>query len=315
MPKLPRVLLGVLAALALLGACAAPPGAARAAASPADDRPLVLTTFTVIADLARNVAGEHLRVESLLPVGAEVHGYDPKPEDLRRAQEAALVLDNGMGLERWFDQFIDALGAPRVVLSEGVAEIPVAVGAYSGRPNPHAWISPRNAEVYVANTAAAFTALDPAHAADYAANAAAYTAQLRDLHEDALAAVAAVPPARRTLVTCEGAFSYLARDLGLEEAYLWPVNADSEGSPRHVGSVIELVRERGLPATFCESTANDGTAQQVARESGARVAGVLYVDSLSELDGPVPTYLDLVRHDVEVITAGLGAVRAEEEQP
>ncbi len=307
MPKPLRALLGALAAAALLAACGTSPGAASAAAPRPDDRPLVLTTFTVIADLARNVAGEHLRVESLLPAGAEVHGYDPKPEDLRRAQGAVLVLDNGLGLERWFDQFIDALGADRVVLSEGVPEIPVAVGAYAGRPNPHAWISPRGAEVYVANAAAAFSALDPEHADDYAANAAAYTAQLRQVHTEAVAALAGVPEQRRVLVTCEGAFSYLARDLDLEEAYLWPVNADREGSPRHVASVIRLVRDREVPAVFCESTANDGTAQQVARESGSRVAGTLYVDSLSGPDGPVPTYLDLVRHDVEVIAAGLGA--------
>lgn len=305
MPKLLRALAGALAAAVLLAGCGTGTGAAGPAAS-RDDRPLVVTTFTVIADLARTVAGEHLRVVSLLPVGAEVHGYDPKPADLQRAQGAALVLDNGLGLERWFDQFIDALGAPRVVLSEGVEPMPVTQGAYAGQANPHAWISPVNAERYVANAAAAFTRLDPAHARDYAANAAAYTAQLRALHAEVLADLAAIPPAQRVLVTCEGAFSYLARDAGLTEAYLWPVNADSEGSPRHVAGVIELVREREVPAVFCESTANAGTARQVARESGARLAGVLYVDSLSGPDGPVPTYLDLVRHDVDVVVAGLG---------
>ncbi len=304
MPKLLRALTGALAVAALLAGCGAPAGA-RPAGAPADDRPLVVTTFTVIADLARNVAGEHLQVVSLLPVGAEVHGYDPKPADLQRAQGAALVLDNGLGLERWFDQFIDALGAPRVALSEGVEPMPVTQGAYTGRANPHAWISPVNAERYVANAAAAFARLDPAHAGDYAANAAAYTAQLRALQAEVLTDLAAIPPAQRVLVTCEGAFSYLARDAGLTEAYLWPVNADTEGSPRHVARVIDLVRERAVPAVFCESTANDGTARQVARESGSRLAGVLYVDSLSGPDGPVPTYLDLVRHDVDVIVAGL----------
>ncbi|MBD7920313.1 metal ABC transporter substrate-binding protein [Cellulomonas sp. Sa3CUA2] len=282
----------------LLAACA--PGAAQS-----DDRPVVLTTFTVLADLAGNVAGEHLRVESITQVGAEVHGYDPTPGDVARARRADLVLDNGMGLETWFAQFVDDLDAPHVVVSQGVDVLDITGDAYAGRPNPHAWMSPVEAQTYVANIATAFAELDPAHADDYRANAAAYAAELQEVHRDLLDALATVPEPQRVLVTCEGAFSYLARDAGLTERYIWPVNAEQQATPRQVADVIDHVRAHDVPAVFCESTVSDAPMRQVAEATGAVLGGTLYVDSLSEPDGPVPTYLDLLRHDVRVIVEGL----------
>ncbi|MBF0687970.1 MAG: metal ABC transporter substrate-binding protein [Cellulomonas sp.] len=293
-----RPLPAALALAVLLAACA--PGAAEA-----DDRPVVLTTFTVLADLAGNVAGEHLRVESITQVGAEVHGYDPTPGDVARARRADLVLDNGMGLETWFAQFVDDLDAPHVVVSQGVDVLDITGDAYAGRPNPHAWMSPVEAQTYVANIAAAFAELDPAHADDYRANAAAYAAELQEVHQDLLDALATVPEPQRALVTCEGAFSYLARDAGLTERYIWPVNAEQQATPRQVAGVIDHVRAHDVPAVFCESTVSDAPMRQVAEATDAVLGGTLYVDSLSEPDGPVPTYLDLLRHDVRVIVDGL----------
>ena len=270
-----------------------------------DDRPLVLTTFTVLADMARNVAGEHLRVESITKVGAEVHGYEPTPGDLRYATRADLVLDNGLGLERWFEQFLADTDAAHAVLSEGVPPLPIGEDAYAGRHNPHAWMSPLAAQTYVDNIAAAFAELDPEHASDYAANAAAYRAELQAVHEQLVADLAVLPPNHRALVTCEGAFSYLARDAGLSEAYLWAVNADQQGTPQQVARTVDFVRTNAVPAVFCESTVSDKAQRQVAEDTGARFGGTLYVDSLSEPDGPVPTYLELLRHDVRTITEGL----------
>jgi len=288
------------AAVALLAAGCAIPGT-----TPDDDRPVVLTTFTVLADVTRVVAGDRVRVESLLEPGAEVHGYEPTPGDLRRAGEADLVLDNGLGLEAWFGQFLEDVEAPRVVLSDGVATVDIAGDAAAGLPNPHAWMSPVEMRTYVANAAEALTGLDPEGAATFAANAEAYDAELQRLHESTLEQLAAVPPAQRVLVTCEGAFSYLARDVGLEEQYLWPVNAEQQATPRRVAAVTDLVADRGVPAVFCESTVSDEAMQQVAAATGAAFGGTLYVDSLSAPDGPVPTYLDLVRHDVDLVVAGL----------
>ena len=270
-----------------------------------DDRPVVVTTFTVLQDIARNVAGDHLRVESITKVGAEIHGYEPTPGDVGRAREADLLLDNGLGLEAWFEQFVADVDAPRVVVSEGVETIPISGDAYAGRDNPHAWMSPLNAQIYVDNIVEAFSDLDPQNADAYADNGEAYKAQLAAVHDVMVERLAELPARQRALVTCEGAFSYLARDAGLTEHYIWPVNAEQQATPRRITAVIEAVQSHGIPAVFCESTVSDDPMQRVVEATGARFGGVLYVDSLSEQDGPVPTYLDLIRHDADVIVTAL----------
>ena len=279
-----------------------------ATAAAADDRLTVVTTFTVIADMASNVAGDAADVVSITKPGAEIHGYEPTPQDIVRASDADLILWNGMNLELWFEQFLTNLGdIPSATLTEGINPIPIASGSYEGRPNPHAWMGLENALIYVDNIERAFAEHDPDNAAVYAANAAAYKDELRAAVEPLRAAIAAVPEAQRWLVTCEGAFSYLARDLGLRELYLWPMNADQMGTPQQVRAVIDGVNENAIPVVFCESTVNTAPAEQVARETGAAYGGVLYVDSLSEPDGPVPTYLDLLRVTTETVATGLTA--------
>ena len=270
------------------------------------DRLKVVTTFTVIADMARNVAGEGVDVVSVTKPGAEIHGYEPTPKDIVAASDADLILRNGLGLERWFEQFLGNLGeVPSATLTDGIAPISITGGDYDGKPNPHAWMSLSNAAIYVDNIQKALSAADPANAATYAANATAYKASLAAALDPLKAEIAALPEDRRWLATCEGAFSYLARDLGLHELYLWPINADQQGSPRQVRAVIDGVREHRIPAVFCESTVSSDPAEQVARETGAAFGGVLYVDSLSEPDGPVPTYLDLLKVTTETIARGL----------
>lgn len=293
--------------LALVGIALAAAGCGSSAdGSGGSGKPKVLTTFTVTADIVRNVAGDRVDVASITKIGSEIHGYDPTPGDIKRAADADLVLDNGLDLERWFDQFIDRTGAKRVTLSDGVEPIPIAGGGeYAGKPNPHAWMSISDGKIYVENARKALTDLDPEGAATYAANAKAYTAELDEVATFVRTEIDKLPENERALVSCEGAFSYLARDLGLQEGFLWPVNADDQGTPRQIASTIEFVRERKVPAVFCESTVSDRPQQQVAKESGARLGGKLYVDSLSEADGPVPTYLDLLRKDAETIVAGL----------
>ncbi|HLT59877.1 MAG TPA: metal ABC transporter substrate-binding protein [Microlunatus sp.] len=279
----------------------------RPAPAPDDSaEPLVLTTFTVIADMARQVGGEHVRVESIVKPGAEIHGYDPTPSDLRRVADADLVLNNGFGLERWFERFMTGVDAPRVTLAEGVQPIPIRSGDHTGEPNPHAWMSPDAALSYVDTIERALSDLVPEHAADFAAAADAYREKIERLDAELTATLAEVPAASRALVTCEGAFSYLARDAGLTERYLWPVNAESDPTPQDVAAVVDFVSRQRVPAVFCESTVSDAAQRQVAAQSGARFGGVLYVDSLSEPDGPVPTYLDLLRHDLTTIAEGLG---------
>lgn len=294
----PNTLRVALAAILLLTGCSATD-------TSDDERPLVLTTFSVLADIARNVAGDHLRVESITKVGAEIHGYEPTPGDIRRASGADLVLDHGMGLEAWFEKFVERLDVPHVVVSRGIEPIPIAGDAHAGLPNPHTWMSPLNVQRYTETIADAFAELDPEHAADYAANAQAYRAELQRVHDELEERLAGVPDANRALVTCEGAFSYLARDLRLAEAYIWPVNAEQQATPQRVADTIEFVRERQVPVVFCESTVSDKAMRRVVDATDAEFGGVLYVDSLSEPDGPVPTYLDLITHDATVIAEAL----------
>ncbi len=270
------------------------------------DRFKAVTTFTVLADMAQNVAGNAAEVVSITKPGAEIHGYSPTPQDIVRASDADLILWNGLNLELWFEQFLDNLGdIPSVTLTEGIEPIAISEGSYEGKANPHAWMGADNAMVYVDNIADAFAEHDPANAETYRANAEAYKTEIMDTIQPLRDRVAQVPAEQRWLVTCEGAFSYLARDFGMKELYLWPMNADQVGTPQQVRKVIDGVRENDIPVVFCESTVNTSPAEQVARETGAAFGGVLYVDSLTEADGPAPTYLDLLRVTSQTVADGM----------
>ncbi|AGF73983.1 Iron transport protein YfeA [Bartonella australis AUST/NH1] len=255
-----------------------------------------VTTFTIIADMARNVAGDVADVESITKPGAEIHEYQPTPRDLMRAQGADLILWNGLELELWFEKFFQNIkDVPSVIVSKGVVPIEIGDGPFSGKPNPHAWMSPTAALIYVNNIRDAFIQYDPEHAATYKENAEIYKRKIRSNIEPIKSKLGALPENKRWLVTSEGAFSYLARDFGLKELYLWPINADQQGTPQQVKYVIDMVRKYGIQAVFSESTISAAPAKQVARETGAKYGGVLYVDSLSEKNGEVPTYIDLLR--------------------
>lgn len=291
-----KPLLTLLAAALCLASCGPAPEA------PADGKKRVLTSFTILQDIAQNVAGDAAIVESITKPGAEIHDYEPTPQDLVKAQHADLVLWNGLGLERWFEKFLQKVkDAPSVVLSEGVEPMGIGEGPYTGKPNPHAWMSPANAVIYVENIRQALVKLDPANEAAYNANAAAYTEKIRAVDEPVRKALSVISEEQRWLVTCEGAFSYLTRDYDLKELYLWPINADEEGTPQQVRKVMDTVREKKIPVVFSESTISDKAMRQVAKESGARFGGVLHVDSLTEADGPAPTYLQLLQANADTI--------------
>lgn len=269
-------------------------------------RPKVATTFTIIADMARNVAGGRAELVSITKPGADIHNYEPTPSDLIGARGADLILRNGLNLELWFEQFLRNLGdLPSAVVSEGVVPLPIAGGSYKGKPNPHAWMGLDNAMTYIDNIAAALSRLEPDGIGDYARNAGAYKGRIAQTIGPIRDRARALPQARRWLVSSEGAFSYLARDFQLHELYLWPINADAQGTPQQVRRVVDTIRAESIPVVFSESTVSDRPARQIAAETGARYGGVLYVDSLSAADGPVPTYLDLLRVTSETIVAGL----------
>ncbi|AYF01428.1 metal ABC transporter substrate-binding protein [Paracoccus yeei] len=279
---------------------------ALAAPALAQRRFKVATTFTIIADMARNVAGERAEVVSITRPGAEIHNYEPTPSDLIGARGADLVLRNGMNLELWFEQFLRNLGdVPSAKVSEGIVPMPISGGSYQGKPNPHAWMGLDTAMTYVDNIAAALSQMDPDGVGDYARNAGTYKGSIARTIGPIRDRARALPDERRWLVTSEGAFSYLARDFNLNELYLWPINAEAQGTPQQVRRVVDAIRQHRIPVIFSESTVSDRPARQIASETGARYGGVLYVDSLSEPGGPVPTYLDLLRVTSETIVSGL----------
>lgn len=298
-----------LASAALLAAATVAVAGCMGSSSPdstqAGDKPVVLTTFTVLTDIAENVAGDHLTVKSITKPGAEIHDYEPTPGDIKKAAGADLILDNGLGLERWFERFVHSADVPHVMVSDGVEAIDITEDADAGKPNPHAWMSPLNVQIYVDNMVKAFSDLDPTHASDFAANGKAYQAELQQVQDELTNELETLPQDQRALVTCEGAFSYLARDAGLTERYLWPVNSQQEGTPQQIAAAIDFVRDNQIPAVFCESTVSDKAMKQVVEATDASFGGTLYVDSLSEASGPVPTYLDLIRYDASTIIAAL----------
>jgi manganese/iron transport system substrate-binding protein len=297
-----RLVMGALAAV-LVAACLQGSASAQSAKKPFR----VVTTFTVIQDIAQNVAGDKAIVDSITRPGAEIHDYQPTPLDIVKAQAGDLVLWNGFNLERWFERFFQNVkDVPSVVITDGIEPMGITEGPYNGKPNPHAWMSPSNALIYVENIRKALSKHDPANAEAYAKNAAAYSAQIKALDDPLRKRLSAIPKNQRWLVSSEGAFSYLTRDYDMREAYLWPINADEQGTPQQVRRVIDLVRKNKIPVVFSESTISDRAARQVARETGTRYGGVLYVDSLSAAGGPVPTYLDMLKVTVETIAKGFG---------
>ena len=261
-----------------------------------------VTSFTVIADIAKNIGKDLVIVESITKPGTEIHGYEPTPQDIVRTKKADVVLWNGLNLEQWFSRFLQDLGdVPNVVVSEGIQPLSIYEGPYTGKPNPHAWMSISNALVYIKNILKTFSTLDPDNAHIYERNANTYIEKLKSLRTELSGSFKSIPSNQRYLVTTEGAFSYLAKDFNLQEIYLWPINSDQQGTPQQVRKVIDMIKKYKIPVIFSESTISDKPAKQIALESGTHYGGVLYVDSLSEENGPVPTYFDLLRVTIKTI--------------
>jgi ABC-type Zn uptake system ZnuABC Zn-binding protein ZnuA len=271
-----------------------------------DEKLVVLSTFTIIADMVSEVGGEKIESISLTKPGAEIHGYQPTPDDLVQASRADVMFENGMNLEVWTEKLRASLpDMPIIRASEGVVVQYIAEDAYAGKPNPHAWMSPEQGLIYVENIRRGLTEYAPEHADYFAARAKAYSDEIRAIDVKLEVALGALPENNRFLVTCEGAFTYLTTDYGLEEKYLWAINSESQGSPQQVARVIEAVKANNIPAVFCESTVEPRIQQEVVAATGARFGGILYVDSLSAADGPAPTYLKQLQHTADTIITGL----------
>lgn len=266
------------------------------------DKPLVLTTFTILADMAQQVAGDKVDVRSITAPGAEIHGYDPTPSDMAAASDADLILSNGLGLEHWLDKLLTHSKAQRVVTTDGIEPINIE---NTSTPNPHAWMSPKLAKVYVDNIIAALSSLQPESTDTFRTNGEDYKHKLVGVDKQLNDGLSTLPEHKRALVTCEGAFSYLTREAGMKEGYIWPVNSSGDITPSQIQNAANFTKANNVPSVFCESTVEPGPHEQLMRETGAADGGTLYVDSLSPADGPVPTFLDLISYDATTIVKGL----------
>ena len=272
----------------------------------AEEKIKIVTTFTIIADITKNITGDAAEVLSITKPGAEIHGYQPTPKDIVKAYDADLILWNGMNLELWFEQFFSNLNeTTSITVSEGIDAINISEGDYQGLPNPHAWMGLNEALIYVDNIVNALSYYDKKNSELYFQNAAKYKEKIISTIEPLKESILQIPEKQRWLVTCEGAFSYLARDLSLKELFIWPMNADEVGTPKQIKKVIDRINENKIPIIFCESTVNQAPAKQIAKETGAKFGGILYVDSLSDKNGPVPTYLDLLKSTYNTVEKGL----------
>ena len=265
------------------------------------NKKLLLVSFTVLEDIVKNIVGEEFNVKSITKPGMEVHGYQTTPSDLIKGSEAEVFIDNGFGFELWAEKFVSNLKVKRITISNNLNPIFISEDAYKGKPNPHAWISPKRGIIYVDVISSALSELKPQSKKVFKKNAEIYKNKLLEIDEDFSLFLNTLKKNQKYLVSCEGAFTYLTNDYGLKEAYLWPVNAESQITPKRMAKVINLVKTNDIPAVFCESTVSSESQLAVARETGAKFGGNFFVDSLSNKNGPASSYIELLNHNLNLI--------------
>ena len=301
-----RNVITLMAAAGML-ACLAP-ARAQTQAPPAEQpaKLPIVATFSILADLARNVGGDRIAVISLVGPDGDAHVYQPTPEDAKNLNAAKLILVNGLGLEGWFDRLIKASGAqaPIIVATKGIAPRKMEEDGKIGT-DPHAWQSIPNAEIYVANIRDALIAADPAGADAYRANATAYLAKLADLDRQVRAALAAIPANRREIITTHDAFGYFGETYGFKFIAPEGVSTETEASAKDVARIIRQIKTEKIPAVFLENVTDPRMAKRIAEESGATIGGALFSDALSPPDGPASNYIDMMHNNIKQLTAAL----------
>ena len=265
------------------------------------NKKLLLVSFTVLEDIVKNIVGDEFNVKSITKPGMEVHGYQTTPSDLIKGSRAEVFIDNGFGFELWAEKFVSNLKVKRITIANNLKPLFIGEDAYKGKPNPHAWISPKRGIIYVDTLSRALSELKPQSKTVFKKNAEIYKNKLLEIDEDFSLFLNTLKKNQKYLVSCEGAFTYLTNDYGLKEAYLWPVNAESQITPKRMAKVINLVKTNDIPAVFCESTVSSESQLAVARETGAKFGGNFFVDSLSEKNGPASSYIDLLNHNLNLI--------------
>jgi zinc/manganese transport system substrate-binding protein len=268
----------------------------------AGDRLNVVASFSILGDLVRNVGGTRVNVTTLVGPDGDVHVYVPTPADAKKIADAKLVFVNGLGLEGWLPRLVQSAGNKAVIITATAGIAPLKLGSDA---DPHAWQSPLNAKIYVANIRNALVAADPADAEAFKSNANAYLAKLDALDGEVRQAVAQIPESRRKVISTHRAFGYFAATYGVEFVAPLGVSTESEASARDIAGIITQIRAAKIPAVFLENISDPRLIRQIAAETGARVGGTLYSDSVTGEKGDSPTYIDMVRHNIKALTSAL----------
>jgi zinc/manganese transport system substrate-binding protein len=268
----------------------------------AQDRLNVVASFSILGDFVRNVGGDRVSVTTLVGADSDAHVYSPTPADAKRIADAKLVFVNGLGFEGWLPRLVKSAGGKATIVTATAGITPLRSGSAA---DPHAWQSIANAKIYVANIREALAAADPANAETFKANASRYLADLNALDREVRAAVAQIPESRRKVISTHGAFGYFAAAYGV--AFIAPVgvSTESEASARDVARIITQIRTAKIPAVFLENISDPRLIRRISAETGARVGGTLYSDSLTGEKGDSPTYIAMVRHNIKALTSAL----------
>src|SRR5262245_12558478 len=285
-----------LSALAALGWVMA------SSAAMAEDKVPVVATFAILADFASNVGGDALEVGSLVEPNGDAHTYSPTPADAKRLASAKLILVNGLGFEGWMDRLVKASGTKALLVTTSTGVKPRKADDEDqhdhGKIDPHAWQSVANAKVYVANIRDALAKADPRRRAVYEANAAAYLAKLDALENEVKQTIAAIPAARRKVITTHDAFGYFGSTYGMQFIAPQGVSTEAEVSARDVAKIIRQIKTQKIPAVFMENVTDPRLMQRIAEESGAKIGGKVFSDALSGPHGPASTYLDMMHNNL-----------------
>ncbi|HET6377336.1 MAG TPA: metal ABC transporter substrate-binding protein [Methylocella sp.] len=266
----------------------------------------VVATFSILADFVSNVGGERVEVAALVGPNGDTHVYQPFPADAERLGKARLIVENGLGLEGWIDRLVLASGAkaPVIVAAKGIKPLQMREDGRIGE-DPHAWQSVANAKIYAANIRDGLIAADPEGEAEYRANAEAYLAKLSALENEIRAEIAKIPPERRQIITTHDAFGYFGTAYGFQFIAPEGISTETEASARDVAKIIRQIKAKKIPAVFLENVTDPRLIRRIAAETGAKIGGSLYSDALSPPDGPAPSYIDMMRHNVRELTAVL----------
>jgi zinc/manganese transport system substrate-binding protein len=270
--------------------------------SRAQERINVVASFSILGDLVRNVGGDRINLTTLVGPDGDVHVYTPAPQDAKKIADAKLVIINGLGLEGWLPRLLQSSGskAPIVVATKGI--VPLQAGPEA---DPHAWQSVANVKIYVANIRDALIGVDAADADYFREQAEHYLAELDALDREVRTAIAQIPPARRKVISGHRAFGYFAAAYGIEFVAPSGVSTETEPSARDVATIISQIKADKIPAVFLENLSDDRLIRRIAAETGAKVGGTLYSDSLTGEKGAAPTYIEMVRHNIKALTSAL----------